>query len=290
MGKASKTLGFRGRSPAGAALRLLITVAAAWFGLVTPLIADGGDAAFAYAARLNGASLTQLTFAPFRRPEVGWEIYAPLIAHEIGSGSDATPPAFAARLAAWQSARGLKPTGVMGVDTFDALRNAWEARRPFVAASKRACPASPPETSQAVIPPANAYGGKVMLLRPAALAAYRRMLEAARSEVPALKSDPKLMTIFSAYRSIASDAARCAHEGNCQGVVRATCSAHLTGLAIDIDLGAAPGYPPDSSEDVNRLYVSRGAAYRWMVANAPRFGFEPYPFEPWHWEWTGETI
>ena len=29
-------------------------------------------------------------------------------------------------------------------------------------------------------------------------------------------------------------------------------------------------------------------AYRWLVANADRFGFVNYPFEPWHWEWTGE--
>ena len=34
---------------------------------------------------------------------------------------------------------------------------------------------------------------------------------------------------------------------------------------------------------------SRTAVYRWMVANAARFGFVNYPFEPWHWEWTGEA-
>jgi hypothetical protein len=27
-----------------------------------------------------------------------------------------------------------------------------------------------------------------------------------------------------------------------------------------------------------------------MVANAARFGFVNYPFEPWHWEWTGAPI
>ena len=35
--------------------------------------------------------------------------------------------------------------------------------------------------------------------------------------------------------------------------------------------------------------MSRTPAYRWLVANADRFGFVPYPFEPWHWEWTGEA-
>jgi LAS superfamily LD-carboxypeptidase LdcB len=58
---------------------------------------------------------------------------------------------------------------------------------------------------------------------------------------------------------------------------------------MDLDLGAASGFGPDSTDDANRLFISRGAAYRWMVANAGRFGFVNYPFEPWHWEWTGEA-
>jgi LAS superfamily LD-carboxypeptidase LdcB len=57
---------------------------------------------------------------------------------------------------------------------------------------------------------------------------------------------------------------------------------------MDIYLGSAPGYPPESSDDANRLYESRAPAYLWLVANAERFGFVNYAFEPWHWEWTGE--
>jgi hypothetical protein len=57
---------------------------------------------------------------------------------------------------------------------------------------------------------------------------------------------------------------------------------------MDLFLGAAPGYPPDSSADPNRLYQSRSNAYLWMVAHARQFGFVNYPFEPRHWEWTGE--
>jgi zinc D-Ala-D-Ala carboxypeptidase len=129
-----------------------------------------------------------------------------------------------------------------------------------------------------------------MLLRPRALAAYRQMLEAARREVPGLKDDPRMLQIFSAYRSPSSDAARCASEGNCNGIVRASCSPHRTGLAVDIVMGNAPGYPVDSSADPNRLYMVQTEAYRWLVANASRFGWVNYPFEPWHWEWTGEPV
>ena len=45
----------------------------------------------------------------------------------------------------------------------------------------------------------------------------------------------------------------------------------------------------DSTADPNRLFLSRTVTYRWLLANASRFGFVNYPFEPWHWEWTGET-
>jgi D-alanyl-D-alanine carboxypeptidase len=58
---------------------------------------------------------------------------------------------------------------------------------------------------------------------------------------------------------------------------------------MDLYVGQAPGYGPDSSADLNRRYMSRTPAYRWLVGNAARFGFAPYPFEPWHWEWTGEA-
>jgi zinc D-Ala-D-Ala carboxypeptidase len=53
-------------------------------------------------------------------------------------------------------------------------------------------------------------------------------------------------------------------------------------------VGQAPGFGPDSTADPNRLFMTRTATYRWLLANAHRFGFVNYPFEPWHWEWTGE--
>jgi LAS superfamily LD-carboxypeptidase LdcB len=56
---------------------------------------------------------------------------------------------------------------------------------------------------------------------------------------------------------------------------------------MDFDLGAAPGFAVDSSADKNRLYMSQTPVYRWLVANAARYGFANYAFEPWHWEFTG---
>jgi|SRR5947209_8186096 len=238
------------------------------------------------AAASNAGSLGSLLWSPFKHVEVGWEIYGPLIAEEIGSLCAPASPGFAATLGLWQKAHGLPGTGVLDAATFLRITQIWEGRRPFVLASRKVCPSPPAQLADAT--PAESYGGKNVQLRPGALAAYRRLVAAARAQVPQLRQDPRLLTIFSGYRSPESDAARCASEQNCQGLVRATCSAHRTGLAVDLDLGSAPGFRPDSSADVNRLTISRSPAYRWLVANAAHFGFVNYPFEPWHWEWTGE--
>jgi hypothetical protein len=223
------------------------------------------------------------------REETGWEIYAPLAAHEVGAPCPADSPGFAEALSRWQGEHGLKATGEMDEASLDAMRLVWHARRPFVAATRHgACPAAPAEAFLAQAAKEEGYSGKSILLRRGALDAWRRMVGAARAEVPAIAADRRLLTIFSGFRDPAEEAARCV-GGGCSTPAKATCSAHRTGLAVDLYLGAAPGFRPESSDDANRLYQSRTPAYRWLVANAARFGFFPYAFEPWHWEWTGEA-
>lgn len=247
-----------------------------------------GDGLVAAAAQ-NAQTIGTLVWAPFRRPEIGWDVYEPMIAEEIGTSCDGGSPGFAADLAHWQGAHGLRADGVVSEVTFGVMTQFWEARRPFVTANLHGCPPPPPEASLATLPADISYGGKVMRLRPGALNAFERMRATALAEMPGLSANGQLMRVYSAYRSPEEDAARCDRDGNCQGIVRTTCSAHRTGLAVDINLGAAPGFGPDSSDDANRLYMSRAPAYRWMIRRAHHFGFVNYPFEPWHWEWTGEA-
>lgn len=253
----------------------------------TPVRACSPAPRFISAAYQNSRSLQTATWSVFGRPETGWAIYAPLTAHEIGVDCAPDAQGFAEALASWQGGHQLPATGIMDETTLRALDRTWQGRRPFVAASAHgACPAPPAVLVNARID--EGYGGKPIRLRAGALDAYRRMVAAARTEEPVLAADHRMLTIFSGYRDPAADAARCAAQQNCNAVVRATCSAHRTGLAMDLFLGAAPGFPPDSSADPNRLYQSRSDAYRWLVAHAGQFGFVNYPFEPWHWEWTGE--
>jgi len=254
--------------------------------LAAAICSDGPAAA----ARSNAASLPTLAWSPFGRSETGWATYAPLVGREVHTACAPSTPGFALALSQWARARNLPSDGVFSAAIFTPLKTTIQLRRPFVQLSARGvCPNPPAAAALATATPAEGYGGKLVQLRPGALAAYRRMAAAARRADPAIAADPRNLTLFSGFRSPADDAARCAREHNCNNVVRATCSAHRTGLAMDLYVGQAPGFSPDSSADPNRAFMSATPAYRWLVANADRFGFVPYPFEPWHWEWTGEA-
>ena len=240
------------------------------------------------AAVANTASLRTLVWSPYGRVETGWEVYAPLIAHEVATTCGPATAGFAGAVAHWQGAHHLAPTGTIDAQTFEALSRIWQGRRPYVALRARGtCPVPPATVVTASA--RESYLGKPIRLRQGTLTAYHKLVAAAKRDVPALAKDPRWLTIFSGFRDPASDAERCAREQNCNGIVRAKCSAHRTGLALDIYVGQAAGFGPDSSADANRLMMTRTAAYGWLLKNAGRYGFVNYPFEPWHWEWTGEA-
>lgn len=272
-----------------AQLGVLLAVALSAAGMASSARADACRVeGWVAATEANTTSLTSLVWSPFGRGETGWEIYAPLIQREIATDCAPVSEGFAAALADWQQSRGLAPDGVVSEAGFLAMKAVVQARRPFVAViAAGGCPETPDLITEAQRD--EGYGGKTVWMRPTALIAWRRMVAAARAEVPDIAADPDSLTIFSGYRSPSADAARCLAEGNCDGIVRARCSAHRTGLAADLYVGKAEGFPADSTADPNRLFMTRTATYRWLLANAMRFGFVNYPFEPWHWEWTGET-
>jgi D-alanyl-D-alanine carboxypeptidase len=249
--------------------------------------AGRADARWRGAAEANRASLATLTWSPFGPPETGWATYAPLVAREIGTACPPDSGAFARRYAQWQAQHKRPPDGVFKPEEFDAMRDALALRRPFVRASSAGqCPGAPDEAALAAARPDEGYGGKVVRLRPGALAAYRRMLAAAQQAGVALQG-PR-MRLVSGFRGPTEEAARCI-DGSCNTLTRASCSAHRTGLAIDLYLEPAPGADPISSAEENRRHMAQTPEYRWLVANAAAFGFLPYAYEPWHWEWTGEA-
>lgn len=282
-------------------LTLIVLLAVAGLASVTPASAgDNGadavtacDAAVSWndAATANAISYYSLEWAPFGQAEWGWETYLPLIQQELATGCGPTTPAFAAALAAFQTRYRLPPTGRFDPDTFQVFKGVWQERRPFVMArfnGDRVCPEPPPLNQLGYLVPAEEHADRLTrLLRRDVLDAYRAMVAAARAEVPDMADDPELLQIFSGFRDPEADAARCAADNNCDGVRRAACSPHRTGTAVDLFVGQLQDLGVDSTLPASRLHMTRGATYRWLVHNAGRFGFVPYVYEPWHWEWAG---
>lgn len=239
--------------------------------------ACAADPTFDAAATANAASLDSAPWSVFGVPEAGWSVYAELVAKEIGTDCPPQSPVFAKALADWQQGHKLASDGQMRPDTLDAMRILWLRRRSFTAQTQGGtCPAA--AVTLAGAGPHEGYKTKPIQLTPGALEAYRAMVRQARASSPEIAGDPQLLTIFSGFR--APDA-----EPGVGSPARARCSAHRTGNALDLYLGAAPGFAPESSADENRRFQARSAAYRWLVRNAGAFGFTPYPYEPWHWEW-----
>ena len=236
----------------------------------------------------NAETLTDAPLAPFGRPEQGWQIYAPQVAAAIGTRCAPHTPRFAASLARWQARHGLSPSGAVTEGTLAALKARWQKARPFIANFEPgSCPPPAPEHRLADLRPSEGWMGKEVQLERQALASLRRMVADARAADPRIARDRHMLTVVSAYRSPAYDAAKCA-GGRCNGIAKAKCSAHRTGTAVDLYVGAAPGHGPVDSANENRLFLSRTPTYRWLVDNAHRYGFVNYVFEPWHWEWVGE--
>jgi hypothetical protein len=231
---------------------------------------------------------TTTPLAPFGRIEQGWQIYEAQVARTIGTRCASDTKAFAATLATWQARHRLPATGAVDPTTLGAMKHDWQHARPFIAAFKTGvCPDAAADENLADIAPKEGWLGKRSKLDRRALAALRRMVAAARADDPRIARDPQMLTIVSAFRSPAYDAAKCANGANCNGIAKARCSAHRTGTAVDLFVGAAPGQSPVSTDDDNRLHQSRTPAYRWLVKNGARYGFVNYVFEPWHWEWVG---
>jgi LAS superfamily LD-carboxypeptidase LdcB len=258
-----------------------------------PPVGPSCDApAFDAAAAANAASLTTSAWmfaeGTIEKPEgPGWELYVPAIARTLATPCGPASAGFAHALSDWQAQHALPADGVMSRDTAAKLKEAWQAgrahlTRPCIELSRGATAQVPAEL--------RFEPERERRLQAATLQAYLAMRAAAQSALPDLAAAPDFLAVASAWRDPAEDKASCtANPGPCNGTAKAaTCSAHWSGRAIDLNLGFLPDSDPTDSTYANRLHQSKGAAYAWMLDNAARFGFVNYYYEPWHWEWQGD--
>jgi zinc D-Ala-D-Ala carboxypeptidase len=243
--------------------------------------------AFSPAAAENSKHRNSLQWVFGGKAQTGWNIYVPLISHTIGTEAGPETADFALALSKWQQKTGVPSTGVLDRETLEAFTKYWQSRRLgraglSVDASLLAAPIT--EFYDPTRSP------DLLQLERDTYAAYKKMLAAAVKDLKGelkltnsgeLAPDEKFLRIVSAYRSPAYQAALRKREPNAGRAALAKNSPHSTGHALDIYVGGEPVRTLDS----NRLIQVQTPAYKWLVKNAHRFGFYPYFYEPWHWEY-----
>ena len=247
-------------------------------------------ALFESAARRNAQLQTGLEWNFGSKVQHGWSLYTPLIANLIGADADVAASEFAMRLSLWQKENGIEPTGVLDSDTWSQMVSAFQSRR----VNARYYPV---ENQIVTIPVSHCYDpDRPEELRKAereTFSAYKRMLAAAATDPSLglqvgsdgqLASNEKFLKIISAFRSHEYQEQLRRQSPNSGRAGLAINSTHSTGRALDLYVGGEPV----NTKDENRALQTQSAVYRWLVKNAARFGFQPYFYEPWHWEYVGE--
>ena len=217
----------------------------------------------------------------------GWFLYDLLIGKTLDTQSLSDSGDFAATLSAWQRRKGLSNSGVLDEDSLMAMIAEWQGDR-----LKDRTPAQP---DQLLIAPVTDFydPARVEELRQVernTYAAYKQMIAAAIAD-PSLKlahtdkaelaPTENFFKIISAFRSREYQEELRRKSPNAGSAGLAINSPHFTGRALDLYVG---GDPVDT-KDSNRAIQVSSPAYKWLVRNAGRFGFRPYFYEPWQWEY-----
>jgi len=238
-------------------------------------------------AQANALLRNELTWKFGGKQQRGWYLYTPLIKRLVNSNHDPASPQFAAAVAGWQKKSGLNPSGIIDEETFYAMVKAWQDAR-----LQDRTPAQPEQLLTAPI--ADFYdptrAEELRQVERQTYAAYKRMVAAAIAERSLglahagrgeLSSDEKYLKIVSAFRSREYQEKLRRESPNAGSAGLAVNSPHFTGRALDLYVG---GEPVDT-QDANRSLQVETKVYQWLVKNAERFGFRPYCYEPWHWEY-----
>ncbi len=223
------------------------------------------------------------------RPQRGWYLYEALIGRELGAEKSAGTTDFAQALARWQQSNSLAPTGVLDANTLYQMIAVWQSRR--IQEQDRA-EATPAQLLTAPIidfyDPTRALD--LLKVERQTYAAYKRMVAAAAADSSLklnatsngeLSIAEKYLKIVSAFRSREYQDQLRRQSPNAGRAGLAVNSPHFTGRALDVYVG---GEPVDT-QDFNRAIQVNTPVYKWLVKNAARFGFYPYYYEPWHWEY-----
>lgn len=233
---------------------------------------------FATAATTNVTLRNELAWTFGGKEQRGWYLYDLLIGKTLKSKHDPTTSDFAASIASWQKRRGIRADGILDQDALMAMVSQWQGDR-----LKNRAYATPDQLLTA--PPSDFYDpsrdAELRQVERNTYAAYKEMMAAAMAD-PAVKLEGKYFKIVSAFRSreYQENLRKKSPNAGSAGLA-VNNSPHFTGRALDLYVGGSPV----DTKDSNRAIQVNTPAYRWLVHNAERFGFRPYFYEPWHWEY-----
>lgn len=233
---------------------------------------------FAAAAAQNSVLRNELSWTFGGKQQRGWYLYDHLLSETLSTNDAAVSDDFAAAVAKWQKRRGLSANGTLDQNSWMAMVSHWQRNR-----LKNRTSATPDQLVTA--PPADFYdSSRAVELRQVERAtydAYKKMLDAANADLK-LGPNSRYLKIVSAFRSreYQEELRRKSPNAGSAGLA-VNNSPHFTGRALDLYVG---GDPVDT-KDANRAIQVATPAYKWLVRNADRFGFRPYFYEPWHWEY-----
>jgi len=236
---------------------------------------------------LNAQLQTELTWTFGGKQQRGWYLYSTLIGRLLDTELDSNTEGFAAALMHWQKHSGLADTGVLDEVSLNAMVSKWQQAR-----LKNREPAS--SEKMIVAPSSDFYDpsrkDELRMVEPETYAAYKRMVAAAVSDRSLglvgrggeLAGGEKYLKIISAFRTAEYQEKLRRESPNAgRAGLAVNNSPHFTGRALDLYVGGEPVETKDS----NRALQVKTPVYKWLVRNADKFGFRPYFYEPWHWEY-----
>jgi zinc D-Ala-D-Ala carboxypeptidase len=235
--------------------------------------------AFNAASAQNATLRNEVTWTFGSKQQRGWHLYDLLIGKTVNTEHDPLSSGFAASLSKWQKKWGLGSSGVLDQNSLMALVSFWQRNRLKIR--------TPATQDQLILAPASDFydpsrAPELRQVERKTYEAYKEMVAAAYAD-PALKlsSKDQYFKIISSFRSPEYQAELRRKSPNAGSAGLAVNSPHFTGRALDIYVGGSPV----DTKDSNRAIQVNTPAYRWLVHNAERFGFRPYFYEPWHWEY-----
>jgi zinc D-Ala-D-Ala carboxypeptidase len=252
------------------------------------LIASGlqaADSSFATAAKKNAVLQKDLNWNFGGTTQRGWYLYTSLIQRTIHTEAKADSEPFSKALSEWQKQNGLRADGVLNSETWMKFVSIYQSNRLSGANRVQVF------TGLEIVPSTFFYDP----LRPAdlrkvgqeTLSAYNKMVAAAKKDLARnVDFSQNWLKIISSYRTPEYQAQLRKQSPNASRAALGINSPHFTGRALDIYVGGLPV----GTDDQNRATQVNTAVYQWLVKNADRFGFKPYFFEPWHWEYNPTTV